>query len=164
MYIISPVSNTIILEPQKALHKLQHYCAYQERCKQDIYKKMAPWHLSREVTDWILEALEKEGYWNEERFAKLYVSGKFRLKKWGRNKIILELKQKNIPSKYITKALKEIDETDYAQTMQDLLAKKAATLKSPLLPRQRQQKLANYLLQKGYETELVWKAVKIFTK
>ena len=152
------------MDQQKALHKLQHYCAYQERCKQDIYKKIEHWYLSQEVIQWLLEELEEEGYWDEERFAKLYVSGKFRLKKWGRRKIVKELKQKNISPKLIDIGLQEIEAEAYTETMQALLAKKAKTLKSPLTPQQRHQKLANYLLQKGYEANLTWQAIKNFTQ
>ena len=147
---------------QKALAKLEYYCAYQERCLQEVWKKIDAWFLPKEIGEFLVENLQEEGYLDEERFAKHYVSGKFRLKKWGRVKIELELKSRNIPQAYIDQAMEsEIEEEDYLETIDALLEKKKATFKGKTLtPAQRHQRLMSYLFQKGYERHLIWQALR----
>lgn len=117
----------------------------------------------------IIAALIEQNFLNEERFARAYARGKFRMLKWGRLKIIQGLKQKNISEYCVKKGLEEIDETDYERALVDLLEKKvenikpATTLSSDEYIGDRQEelknKLAQYLIKKGYEAELVWSMV-----
>ncbi|MBK5270657.1 MAG: RecX family transcriptional regulator, partial [Bacteroidia bacterium] len=98
-------------------------------------------------------------YLNEERFATLFARGRFRIKKWGRMKIKYELKQKQISDYCIKKALKQIGEEEYLQTLKKLAKEKYASLKNDqyLI---RKKKTMDHLLQKGYEAEAVSKILE----
>jgi regulatory protein len=95
--------------PHEALARLESYCAYQERCIDEILKKTSSWGLSFDEGQELLEELIQKGFIDEARFAESFVSGKFRYKKWGRIKIRFELKKKRIPENLIKKSISEID-------------------------------------------------------
>ena len=97
----------------EALLKLQNYCAYQERCHQEVQQKLRGMHMIPEAIDHIVVELIQNNFLNEERFAKTYVSGKFRIKKWGRRRLTLELKKRNVSKNNINQALNEIDAHEY---------------------------------------------------
>lgn len=100
-----------------------------------------------------------EGYLNEERFARAFAGGKFRLKNWGRIKIVRALESKGLTQNCIKAGLSEIDKDDYLNTIESLLEKKSLTIDEPDLF-VRRERLANYLIQKGFEPDLVWSIVK----
>ncbi|MEA3458350.1 MAG: regulatory protein RecX [Candidatus Thermoplasmatota archaeon] len=102
--------------------------------------------------------LVKENYLDEERYAKAYAGGKFRINKWGKNKIINELNKKQIPDIYIQIGLHEIDNEEYFNTLKEIISKKDAIIKI-VDPEKRKQNLANYAISKGYNRELVWKVL-----
>ena len=139
--------------------KIYHYCAYQERCHQEVKSKLYDLGLFSNDVDEMISHLITEGYLNEERFAKAFAGGKFRLKNWGRIKIINALEAKGLTKNCIRIGLKEIDETEYHKTIESLILKKADQVdeKNPYV---RREKVATYLLQKGFEPELVWTIVK----
>lgn len=151
------------LSPLEAKQKIQHYCAYQERAHKEVRDKLYGYGLYKREVDEILSDLITEGFLNEERFAKAFAGGKFRIKHWGRVKIINELESKGLTTNCITIGLKEIDEHDYIKTLQKILNKKLhhLTEQNNFIKR---DKLAKYALQKGYESELVWKEVKVLVK
>ncbi len=144
--------------PQQALQKARHYCAYQERCHSEVKEKLYNFGLKKHEVDLLLSQLIEEGYLNEERFAVQFVGGKFRTKQWGRVKIKYELKQKQVSEYIIKKAMKEIDEETYAATLQQLATEKWNALKDEQHIN-RQVKTQNYLMQKGYEADLITHAV-----
>lgn len=142
------------------MSKLQRYCAYRERCRQEIRQKLSGLGYWGERADQIMNQLEDERFWDEFRFTSVFVSDKFRLKRWGRIKIKQELKRKQVPKNFIEKALKdEIAEEDYWNTLLYLAEKKKATLRQVKHPLELKQKLARFLLQKGYESDLIWKSI-----
>lgn len=146
---------------EEALRKIKHYCAYQERCHQEVKEKLYSFGLySKEVNEIIAEIIE-ENYLNEERFAKLFAGGRFRIKRWGRNKIVFELKQKGVSSYNIKQALKEIDETDYTNMLHKLASTKWVSLKGQHFL-SKIAKTSAYLLQKGYEPSLINAMVQAF--
>ena len=98
---------------QYLLHKAQQYCAYQERSLYEVKLKLTEWRAQEHVAEKIIKILREENYINEEQFAKSFAVGKFRQKQWGKNKIIFELKKKQIPDLIIQIGLQEIDETEY---------------------------------------------------
>ena len=112
--------------------------------------------------DEIISSLIEEDYLNEERFAKQFVGGKFRMKDWGRKKIYYALKGKKVSDHVIKTAMKEIDEKVYKETLYELAEKKYASLESEQFL-VRKKKTMDYLLQKGYESELVTAAVNSFS-
>ncbi len=147
------------LTPQQAFQKMRQYCGYQERSHFEAREKLYGFGLNKSDVEELLSRLIEEDYLNEERYAILFVGGKFRMKKWGRIKIIHELKQKRVGSNNIKKAIKEIDEDIYNKTLYQLALAKWKSLKAEQYLN-RLAKTTNFLLQKGYEQELISVSIK----
>ncbi len=143
-----------LLTKEQALQKLKHYCAYQERCHSEVKQKLYSLAVWKKDHDEIISTLIEEDYLNEERFAKAFAGGKFRMKQWGRKKIESELRQRSVSSYSIKKALQQIDEKEYMQTLKKIASKKYTSLKHEQYL-VRKKKTMDYLLAKGYEWELV---------
>ena len=139
----------------EAKRKLESYCAYQERCHKEVNAKLRDMRMIPEAIDTIVVHLIEHNFLNEERFAKAYVRGKFRIKKWGRNRLIRELKFRDISKYSIDTALKEIDLDDYYKTLDDLLQKRIAQVKESNSYKKK-KKVADYLLYRGWESHLVY--------
>ena len=150
------------LTKEQALQKLKHYCGYQERSHSEVLQKLWELGVKKAEHDEIISSLIEEDYLNEERFAKQFVGGKFRMKDWGRKKIYYALKEKKVSDQVIKTAMKEIDEKVYKETLYELAEKKYASLESEQFL-VRKKKTMDYLLQKGYESELVTAAVNSFS-
>lgn len=146
------------LTKQEALTKLQRYCVYQDRCHQEVRSKLLDLGMRGFDLEDIIASLIEENFLNEERFARSFVRGKFRMKQWGRHKIRQELKKKDIPAYCMKMGFTEIDEEEYSQTLFDILTKKNRTTKAAKIY-ERKQKLAQYAIRRGFESHLVWKAV-----
>src|SRR5690349_11743027 len=116
------------LTAEQALQKMKLYCAYQERCHAETKQKLYSFGLFKSDVDRIVSQLIEEDYLNEERFATAFARGKFRMKHWGRMKIIYELKQKNVTEYCIRKAMKEIGEEEYFKTLEKLAEQKLSEL------------------------------------
>ena len=142
----------------EATHKLEGYCAYQERCHKEVIDKLRNMGMIPEAIDHILVHLIEHNYLNEERFAKSFARGKFKIKKWGRTRIVNELKQRGISRFNIRTALKEITEEEYVSTL-DSLAKKRLEGLRETNGLKRRKKLADYLLYRGWESHLVYEKV-----
>lgn len=142
------------LTAEQALQKLKHYCGYQERCHSEVREKLYKLEVSKKDHDAIIASLIEEGYLNEERFAIAFAGGKFRIKQWGKLKIQNALKQKQVSDYSINKALKQIKNNEYIAALKKLGEEKYASLKEEkrLI---RQKKTIDYLLQKGFEMELI---------
>jgi regulatory protein len=147
------------LTKEQALQKLKQYCAYQERCHSEVKGKLYELGVYKKEHDEIIAALIEENYLNEERFAIAFAGGKFRIKQWGRVKIKYELKQKQVSEYCIKKALAVIAEEEYLKTLEKLAEEKRKTLKSEKNIFIKKRKLQDYLLQKGFETNLVREVV-----
>jgi len=148
---------TKFLTKEQALIKIKHFCAYQERCHKEVRDKLISLGVKTNDCDEIIAKLIEENYLNEERFAIQYAGGKFRLKQWGKNKIRHSLKGKLLSEYCIKKALKSIDDELYDETIRQLAAKKYSSLKGEQYIRKK--KTIDYLLQKGYEAELVYEVM-----
>lgn len=142
------------LTPEQALQKLKHYCAYQERSHSEVKEKLYNLGIRKNEHDGIIASLIEEDYLNEERFAIAFAGGKFRMKQWGRTKIKYELRQKQVSDYSIKKALQQIKENEYSATLKKLAKEKLASLKDEQ-HFIRKKKTMDYLLQKGFEMELV---------
>ena len=138
--------------------KLENYCVYQDRCHKEVEQKMREYFLIPEAKEMILLSLMKDNFLNEERFAKSFARGKFRIKNWGKQRIIRELKFKNISAYNIKTALKEIDETDYISTIYSITENRNAVISETNIYK-RKQKLIGFLMRKGFENELIYKVV-----
>lgn len=147
------------LTPSQALLKAASFCAYQERSHFEVTQRLADWGVFGIEAQEILLQLIEQNYLNEERFAIAFAGGKFRVKQWGRVKIRLELKQHKVSDYCINKALCEIDDEVYLQTLQDELEKKWHQTKDTNLLSKR-AKVARYLISRGFEQELIWDELK----
>ena len=139
----------------------EKFCAYQERCHQEVRTRLYEYGISSEEVEEVLMDLIQHGFLNEERFARSYARGKFRTKKWGRVKIIKELKSRDISPYCIKKGMEEISNDAYDQTLNDLAEAYSLKTKESNSFKKR-GKVAAYLIRKGYETDLVWEWVKEF--
>lgn len=140
---------------EKALQKIKHYCAYQERNHRETKEKLYSFGLYKNEVEQLLSQLVEENYLNEERFAIAFAGGRFRIKQWGRVKIKYELKQKNVSEYCIKIALKAIEEKDYQKKLHQLAEAKLKILKSEKNSFIKKRKLQQYLLQKGFEPSLI---------
>ncbi|MCL2131318.1 MAG: RecX family transcriptional regulator [Lentimicrobiaceae bacterium] len=134
--------------------KIRRYCAYQERCPSDVRQKLYQWQIETKKAEKLLKDLVSDGYVNEERFAKAFVRGKFKIKSWGIAKITAELKKKSISGSCIAKALEIIDTEAYKETMSKL-AKQWLSKHKTETEFVQKQKLFRYLASKGYKTDEV---------
>jgi regulatory protein len=151
------------LAPAEVKNKIYHYCVYQERCHQEVKNKLYDLGLATSDVEEMISHLITEGYLNEERFAKAFAGGKFRLKNWGKIKIVQALESKGLTKNCIKAGLSEIDDRDYLNTIEALLNKKLDTLHEPNAF-VRREKVSNYLIQKGFEPDVVWTKVKEWIK
>ncbi len=162
--------NTLHIQPSKktytveaAQKKLEHYCAYQERCHKEVRDKLKDMGMISVAIDHIMVHLIQHNFLNEERFAKAYVRGKFRIKKWGKNRLLRELKFRDISKYSIDKAFKEIDLNDYYTTLDTLITKQLEMVKEPH-PFKKKKKIADYLLYRGWESHLVYERLNALMK
>ncbi len=144
-----------VVEAQK---KLEYYCAYQERCHQEVRQKLQTMRMIPEAIDTIIVSLIRHDFLNESRFATTFVKGKFNIKKWGKYRITLELKKRDISKNIINQAIKEISDNEYIDTFNALAEKRASSIKESNKFKKK-KKLADYLLYRGWESYLVYDKV-----
>lgn len=142
----------------EAKRTLENFCVYQERCHKEVREKLLKMRMIPEAIDLVVVHLLEHDFLNETRFAKVFTSGKFRVKKWGRKRIELELKKRDISSYNIKEAFQDISDSDYLNTFQELAQKKAETITETNVWKKR-KKLVDYLLYRGWESHLVYDAV-----
>ncbi|PVD51098.1 RecX family transcriptional regulator [Terrimonas sp.] len=148
------------LSPEQAYEKAKYYCAYQERSHGEAKEKLYSFGIRKEQVELLLSRLIEEDYLNEERFAIQFAGGKFRMKQWGKKKIEQGLKEKQVSSYCIKKALAQIRDTDYKDTLEKLASRKWEELRKERNIFIKMRKLQDYLLQKGYEYEWVKEFIK----
>jgi regulatory protein len=144
-----------VITPEKALESARSYCAFQERCHSEMKDKLYSWQLHKKDVDEIMAQLITEGFLNEERFAIAYAGGKFRIKKWGKEKIRQALKAKYVSDYSINKALSLLEEKDVKATIKEIIAKKSPKVKEPD-GWKKKYKIAQYLLSRGFEKDMIW--------
>ncbi|RAW03062.1 regulatory protein RecX [Pseudochryseolinea flava] len=147
------------LTVSESRQKIYRFCAYQERSHSEVRDKLYEYGLYRDEVDEILSHLITEGFLNEERFAKAFAGGKFRLMKWGRIKIVHALEARGLTPNCIKSGMKEIEDDAYLQTLTEILQKKSQQTgdKDPFV---RRDKVARFAIQKGFEPDLVWRVIK----
>lgn len=144
-----------VLTELQAQKKAEHYCAYQERSQQEVRNKLYDWGLYPTEVENIIAELISENYINEERFAKAFVSGKFKMNAWGKIKIEQALKMKGISGILLKEALNSIEMEEYLTCLNSVLEKKARSLREKD-PYKRKMMLANYAYGRGYESNLIF--------
>ena len=144
------------------LLKAERFCAYQERCSHELKQKLKELGADEKTLEEIITSIQEDDFQNDERFALLFTSGKFRIKRWGKIKIRSELRMKKIPDSLIKTALDSINETDYKKTIQHLIQKKEREVQRDK-PENRKQKIFRFLLSKGFESTLILSNLKLQT-
>ena len=144
---------------KEAIHKIEHYCAYQERCHVEVLQKLRTMKIDAEEIDVIVVKLINDNFLNEERFACSFARGKHRMKQWGKIRIVNELKLKKINQRLITTALREITAEEYLATFHPLAERIWESSKESNALKKR-KKFCDYLLRKGFESNLVYEKVK----
>lgn len=139
--------------------KIEAYCAFQDRCKQEVTQKLYTLGANKEEIEKLVKELIDDRFLNEERFVKAFVSGKLHLKKWGVNKIKQALMQKGISDILIKDALSDIEQEDYMDKLKIIAQKKWEVLKDPE-PAKNKAKLIRFLLSKGYEYDKIKEVIK----
>lgn len=144
--------------PEEAKRALEYYCVYQDRCHKEVEDKLSKMRLIPEIIEIVITHLIAENFLNETRFSQSYARGKFRIKKWGKNRIVRELKFRRITEYNIKIALKEIDPTEYTETLDTLIQKKIENIKEENRFKKR-KKIIDYLLRQGFESQLIYELI-----
>tara|TARA_B100000965_G_scaffold60341_1_gene46289 strand:+ start:831 stop:1295 length:465 start_codon:yes stop_codon:yes gene_type:complete len=150
------------MDLNNTINKLEKYCSFSERCKSDIIKKLYDWKVNKNQKE-IINHLIENNYINEKRYALLYSMGKFNSRKWGKIKISNHLKKKGIKEKDINESINEIPETKYLDALSNLIIKKSQEIKDSDIYNKK-SKIARYLFQKGYESNLIWNQIETIIK
>ncbi|MCD8518246.1 MAG: RecX family transcriptional regulator [Flavobacterium sp.] len=138
---------------------MEYFCAYQERCYKEVEDKLYSFTLSISEKEQVLTYLIENNFINEERFAQSFVRGKHNYKFWGKNRIVNELKFRNISSRNIQTALKEIPEEVYLENFHRLAEKQWNSI-TERKGQKKNKKFVDFLLRKGYETSLIYEKLK----
>jgi regulatory protein len=146
---------------KEAIQKIEHFCSYQERCHEDIATKLRSMKMNQDEIDTILVHLITENFLNEERFACSFARGKHRIKHWGKIRITNELRYKKITQTLIHKALQEITPEEYLNTFHTLAERQWDSIQETNTLK-KQKKWCDYLLRKGFESNLVYDKLKEF--
>ncbi|MCF6224439.1 MAG: RecX family transcriptional regulator [Flavobacteriaceae bacterium] len=143
---------------EEAKRKLEKYCIYQDRCHQEIERKLHEMCMIPEACELIILHLMAHDFLNEERFSKSFARGKFRIKKWGKQRVIRELKQRGISKYNIETALKEIGPNEYLIVLHDLVLKKWNSIDENHIYKKK-KKIIDFLFRKGFEYHLIQEEV-----
>lgn len=142
----------------EATRRMERYCAYRERCHFEVSTRLKHMRMIPEAIEQIMGHLVVHDFLNEERYARAFARGKFHQKKWGRNRIVRELEQRQISAINIRYALQELEEASYGETLHELALKRLGQIRESH-PLKRKRKLADYLLYRGWEPQLVYEKV-----
>lgn len=156
------MANKDFSTPAQARLKLEHYCAYQDRCHDEVISKLKSLGMDADETDAIVVQLINDNFLNEERFARSFARGKHRIKHWGKVRIVNELKFRNISAYNIKAALQEIDPDAYFASFNNLSEKIWESIRETNTLKKR-KKFCDYLLRKGFESQLIYEKLKDLT-
>ena len=138
--------------------KLQYYCSYQDRCHKEVIEKLKTFNIKSNESNEIISNLIKDNYLNESRFSENFVRGKFKIKNWGKVRIVRELKQRDISRYNINLGLKEIDSQEYQNKLDEIFKNKLSSLDN-LNKTIKKKKIISYLLYRGWESNLIYSKI-----
>lgn len=144
---------------KEAIHKIEHYCAYQERCHEEVIQKLRTMKMDNNEIDTIIVHLISANFLNEERFSCSFARGKHRIKHWGKIRITNELKAKKITQTLINTALKEITTEEYLTTFHIISERNWESIRERNAVKKR-KKFCDFLLRKGFESNLIYEKLK----
>lgn len=142
-----------------ATQKIEFFCSYQERCHEEVVSKLRTMKMDSDEINRIMVHLISENFLNEERFACSFARGKHRIKHWGKIRIVNELKFRNISQTLINTALKEITPEEYLDTFHSLAERHWESIREKNVLKKR-KKFCDYMLRRGFESNLVYDKVK----
>lgn len=148
-----------IFSTKEAIQKIEHFCAYQERCHQEVTAKLRSMNVTWDEIDSIMVHLIAENFLNEERFACSFARGKHRIKHWGKIRITNELKSRSINQTLINIALKEISQEEYYSNFDALANRHWESIRESNSLKKR-KKFCDFMLRKGFESNLVYEKVR----
>jgi len=151
------------VKQNEALNKMQDWCSKQEKCVDDVEKKLKYWKLTSPEISCILKSLREDGFLNNHRYASSFVRDKFNLQKWGKKKIIQSLAFKRIEQHIIDKAINVINEEEYERCLKETLANKERSLKNESLL-QKKAKLFRFASQRGFEADRIYPVLDELTR
>jgi regulatory protein len=143
---------------EEARRKMEKYCIYQDRCHQEIEKKLREMGMIQQASEVIQLHLMEHDFVNEERFARSFARGKFKIKKWGKKRIVNELKQREVSNYNIEAGLSEIDPIEYQNTLEEIGRRRFENVRETNTLKKR-KKVADFLLRKGFESHKVYELV-----
>lgn len=144
---------------KEVIQKIEYYCSYQERCHHEVVQKLYEIGMKSHEIDSIIVHLLEHNFLNEERFARSFARGKHRIKQWGKTRIVNELQQRHIATTIIKLALTEISESQYQETFHALAHRHWETIRESD-GQKKKKKWCDYLLRKGWESNLVYEKMK----
>jgi regulatory protein len=137
---------------EQIIFKLEAFCAYQERCTQEVRTKLERLGADESLSQEIINHLTENRFLDDRRFVEAYVQGKLRIKKWGRQKIKSALFQKRLDAKLIQEGIYAfISDEEYQLVMESLIERKNRELSSEKHPQIKKQKLMRFLLSRGFQ-------------
>jgi regulatory protein len=148
-----------IFSIKEAVQKIEHYCAYQERCHEEVIQKLRSMKMNSEEIDQIIGQLISDNFLNEERFACSFARGKHRIKHWGKIRITNELKFRGINQTLINTALKEISPEEYYETFETLANRNWESIRETNSLKKR-KKFCDFMLRKGFESNLIYEKLR----
>jgi len=147
---------------KQAVEKAMKYCAYQERCQMEVRNKLRDFQITADEREEVIMELIQQNFLNEERYSKAFARGKFRMKQWGKKKIELALKQKQITTANIRIGFQEIEDGEYLETLSRLI-EKTWDKNQGIQNYKRVAKTAQYVIGRGFESHLVWDELKQYS-
>lgn len=143
----------------EAKRSLEKYCAYQDRCHAEVEKKLRDMGMIPEARELIFLHLMEHDFLNEERFARSFARGKFRIKQWGKKRIERELKIREISTYNIKAGLSEIDKEEYEKVFIEVSKKRFLSIQEKNVFKKR-KKVADFLLRRGFESNKIYEVIK----
>lgn len=146
----------------QALYALAAYCSKAERCPSDLIKKMNLWEIPQTEQAKIMQRLKSEKFFDETRFCRSFINDKSKYAKWGINKIVFELKRKQIPENIYKPLIIDLDKKEIYEQIKYLATKKKQSVKAKD-DYDKRNKILRYLLSKGYEMEVSLRVITDIT-
>jgi len=134
--------------------KMEQYCAYQDRCKYEVEQKLKGFDLQYDEVTQIIQNLLDHKFINETRYALSYTRGSYRYKKWGWNKIKMNLVAKKIDGNNLNLAYLEINQEEYIEMITAELSKKWLAVKGKS-EFDKTNKLIRFGISRGYEYDYI---------
>jgi len=146
------------LSEPRALNRIANYCSRSERCEYDVRRKLAVWELPDEAIKRIIDRLKKERYLDDSRYAKSFINDKLKFNKWGKTKIIFELRKRNIPESVYNPVFEELTGSEFEEQLIHILSIKAKSVKGKN-DYDKKTKLIRFAIGRGFSMDSVIKCV-----